>query len=823
MKKLSLLFMLMLLPLVSSVADPVKIGDNFYNLNSSTQEAEVTNSAGGEPVEFGSYYGSVSIPNSVRTNGVSYKVTSIGDYAFVNCTGVTDVRIRSGVTSIGKYAFYNCSRLTSVTIPSSVTSIEECAFINCTSLPSITIPDGVTSIAESAFQGCSGLTSVTMGNNVTTIEKGAFFNCSGLESITIPNSVTSIGSYAFAACSGLTAISLPYVVSMGEAAFQNCTGLQWFTIPWAVTSIEDNTFQGCTGLTYVGIHDRVTSIGSNAFSGCSSLESVTIPNSVTSIGDEAFYNCSALTSVISLITKPFAINKNVFAGKDYSFTSATLYVYMELKWEYMSISGWKEFQNIEAYRPNIDGIYYYMFLGLKEATVTNRTGDSSGGGSYSGSVSIPNTITFDGVEYTVTSIGDDAFYNCTDLTSVNMGNSVKTIGEDAFYHCSKLETITIPDGVSSIGEYAFGECTSLSSITIPDGVTSIGVGTFYNCTGLSSITIPDGVTSIGVGAFDNCTGLTSVNMGNSVKTIGEDAFGGCSKLTSITIPGSVTRIGSIAFADCTSLSVVTSLITEPFEIDEDVFDSPVYASATLNVPKGTKSKYEATATWNLFQKIVEIGEGRRGDVNGDNAVDVADIATIIDVMAGKAPEYKDKADVNKDNTVDVADIAIVIDIMAGKDTDTPEEQAYTACPDANHPHWTDLGLPSGTQWRCCNQGASSPEDYGSYYTFDEAQAYNPPSLDQIKELLGNTTSEWTTENGVKGRRFTGTNGRSLFIPAAGYLWAGTVSGDGVDGDYWSSTPDDDHEAYDLRINYVSARWDYDDRRNGQSVRPVRKN
>ena len=143
-----------------------------------------------------------------------------------------------------------------------------------------------------------------------------------------------------------------------------------------------------------------------------------------------------------------------------------------------------------------------------------------------------------------------------------------------------------------------------------------------------------------------------------------------------------------------------------------------------------------------------------------------------------------------------------------------------SCPDANHPHWIDLGLPSGTQWRCCNEGANTPEGYGGYYTF--GQVASAPSLDQIKELLNNTTSVWTTQNGVNGRKFTGPNGGSVFLPAAGGVWDGQLGYVGTDGGYWSSAPDDESNACSLNFNSGSASWlDYWFRLYGFTVRPVR--
>ena len=170
---------------------------------------------------------------------------------------------------------------------------------------------------------------------------------------------------------------------------------------------------------------------------------------------------------------------------------------------------------------------------------------------------VKSSIYYDGTLYTVTSIGYDAFQDCTSLTSITIPNSVTSIGSCAFWDCTSLTSITIPNSVTSISENTFCGCTSLTSITIPNSVVRLGFGAFQSCTSLTSITIPNSVTSIGSYAFRNCTSLTSITIPNSVTSIGSYAFQSCTSLTSITIPNSVTSISENTFCGCTSLNSIT--------------------------------------------------------------------------------------------------------------------------------------------------------------------------------------------------------------------------------------------------------------------------
>ena len=149
------------------------------------------------------------------------------------------------------------------------------------------------------------------------------------------------------------------------------------------------------------------------------------------------------------------------------------------------------------------------------------------------------------------------FSGCSNLTSINIPETVTSIGKSVFYECSSLTSITIPNSVTSIGDYAFYKCMNLTSINVPQSVTSIGNEAFYGCSSLTSITLPNSVTSIGTNAFLGCMNLTSINVPQSVTSIKKNTFYGCSSLTSITIPSSVTSIGESAFYNCRDLSTIT--------------------------------------------------------------------------------------------------------------------------------------------------------------------------------------------------------------------------------------------------------------------------
>ena len=549
----------------------------------------------------------VVIPSTVVNNGTTYTVTSIGEWAFSGCSGLTAIQIPSSVTSIGDYAFSDCSSLTTVEIPNSVTSIGSHAFSGCSSLTTVEIPNSVTSIGSHAFSGCSSLTTVEIPNSVTSIGSYAFSGCSSLTSVEIPSSVISIGNGAFYGCSGLNQLILEdgeEVLVISYNTFNDCPittlylgrnvndyvnfksffkSLETLTIGSSITSIGSSAFSGCSGLTAVEIPSSVTSIGDYAFYGCSSLTSVEIPSSVTSIGEWAFYGCSGLTAI--------QIPSSVTSIGDYAFSDCSSLTTVEI--------------------PNsVTSIGSYAFSGCSGLTA----------------VEIPSSVT---------SIGDHAFYGCDRLHSVTIGAGVLYIGSVAFSTPEKVIWLcnTPPEGygnaegsvnyvantsynglrnvkvypylsslfevggikyvpvspsertceaidcaydttsvvrigrtvnyqgvemtVENIRPYVCYDNDHMKALHLDGYVGDVGDYAFYDCDSLAGIIIPNTVDSLGASCFEGCTALTQAILGDSITEIPGSCFRDCSALPKITIPAAVKRIYNNVFEGCTSLANVT--------------------------------------------------------------------------------------------------------------------------------------------------------------------------------------------------------------------------------------------------------------------------
>ena len=248
----------------------------------------------------------------------------------------------------------------------------------------------------------------------------------------------------------------------------------------------------------------------------------------------------------------------------------------------------------------IDGIYYNLVTKANQAEVTSHPTR------YTGNVDIPETVSYEGVEYRVTSIAPYAFSSCSGLTSITIPNSVTSIGYAAFLSCKSLTSITIPNSIARIEGSVFAGCSSLTSVTIPNSVRTIDTYAFEFCSSLASITLPNSVTYIGAGTFEGCSSLTSITIPNGVRHIFGETFRDCSSLASVTIGTGMKSIIEGSFARCPELKDVYCLAEKVPNTSSNAFEGSYIEYATLHVPDGSVNLYSNAEPWKNFKKIVAL-------------------------------------------------------------------------------------------------------------------------------------------------------------------------------------------------------------------------
>ena len=533
------------------------------------------------------------------------------DYAYSPCapwygyrTRITAVVAEAGVTSIGSFAFNDCSHITTATLPAELTAVGNYAFDSCTGLTdvvyngriadwkNITIALHNDPLLNAAIHYMPGHAhELTKVNAVVSCTEtgvaehyvcdicGALFaDAEGTEPATGASLTTpAVGhdltlTEAVAAGHTTPGSNAYYTCARCGKLFKDAEGKQETTLEAEVVPAEGHTmvkteavaptyfapgnneyytcsvcgkvYKDAEGLTETTVADETLATLSSAASGKFGRDdclnwvltedgtltisgSGSMPNYSTSSVAPWYRNRAKITAAV--------VKSGVTNIGDYAFYACLKLAAIDLP-EGLTSIGQNAFQDCAKLKSveipkGVTRIDYGTFYGCSSLT----------------SVSIPDGVT---------SIDGNAFYGCSSLTSVSIPDGVTSIGNAAFSGCSSLTSVSIPEGVTSIDDSAFSGCSSLTSVSIPEGVTSIGVATFSGCSSLTSVSIPESVTSIDGYAFSGCSGLTSVDIPESVTSMGWQVFSGCSSLTSANIPEGMSSIPALAFNACSSLSNV---------------------------------------------------------------------------------------------------------------------------------------------------------------------------------------------------------------------------------------------------------------------------
>ena len=509
-----------------------------------------------------------NIPSAVEFEGNRYLVIKINGYAFADNTNLTSVTLPDGLVEIGNYAFITCKNLESVTLPESLTTFGYNAFGSCKSLKAVKIPSGVTTIPDRCFYGCSSL-----------------------ESVIIPEGVTAIGICAFAICN-LNALTLPESLEkIGVSAFNGNSLLKSVNIPAKVKTIDESAFSYC-GLTDLVIQEGVQVIGRDAFSN-NSLENLTLPSTITMIDDGVFSHNNNLRTITCNAVTPPMLGYNEFY---YSATSSVKVPLQSIA-AYRQADGWKNISEYYGGEEIIDGVTYRIddkgaYVQAVDKTVSE--------------VSLAENVAFEGAQYPLYKIADNAFAGNGSITLVTVPATVETIGSNAFdgvtYPIIKIKATTPPvlasklpmlsaivppasvkaykaanywKDMTIIGEGKNDiEVTTSATVDLteaimtqakitPASVTSIKVhgpltnddiinALNTNMRSCYAIDLSDAeIEALPDGAFDGKIGLLEISLPAGLKAIGNNAFRGCFALRNeVTIPAGVQTIGSYAFSGC---------------------------------------------------------------------------------------------------------------------------------------------------------------------------------------------------------------------------------------------------------------------------------
>jgi len=496
--KLLYLFIPLLLILLTCAATPVSAADTSGTLTS------------GHTWTFEAASGTLTVSG----NGAlpDFKLSDSGSPWSALRNNIKTVIVKNGVTQLGYANFYAMPNLTHVELPGTLVSIADAAFFKSTQLQTINIPYGVLVIGESVFK-----------------------NCTQLKSITLPDSVIAIGKYCFEECHKLASVTLSKSLTVIPfSAFKDCWALKSITLHEGLKTLEDRAFINCIALTAITIPQSVSTIGNYAFGSCYKLREATFLGA-PSLGVGIFESNNLILELLR-----FCGDMPVFGNK------ALLDVDAECHYPQNNPT-WKTAQ-LQSY----GGTPYWIASADPAQVKLPAYGDAKTGicGPNATWTLVSGTLTISG-----SGIANNARWlrYAQEIKTVIVEDGITGFDNDAFYGCTNLTSVTLPDSVTALGG-GFHECTSLVSITLPKNLTALYPFTFGNCTSLKEIVIPDSITKIWDRVFFGCEQLKKVTLPKNLTEIGDSAFASCYALKEMHFPATLTRIGDYAFVNCTSLT-----------------------------------------------------------------------------------------------------------------------------------------------------------------------------------------------------------------------------------------------------------------------------
>ena len=516
-------------------------------------------------------------------------ITTLGNYAFADCTALETFAIGEEITSVGTGCFENCSVLTDVKIPNNVKFIGANAFYGCASLKKVIIPDSVTEIGNRAFMGCSNLETVVLGDGLTIIRGAAFANCTGLLDITLGKNIVFIESCAFTDCPATKIIIPASMKDIAPDAFTNCTMLREVYFEGAMPVLKKNSFSEGATFFYIPGQTNWPPHGNPVKNEWNGFRVMFWKEMCAARIDEIHYGTLAdaidavmengTVTVLKPNTEKIEVSKTLtlvleneatidlenclIPGPNYQIDKIDDGVYnvwtRVLEWGYCGDED--EGKNLKwfVYRDGymiIEGKGTMKAYDREVAPWVKKYGDLILTVELSEQQTNVGARAFDGSEKllgvnipdSVVSIDAYAFADCKALEKITGYNNVATIGKGAFTGCDALRVFLCDPALKTIGEEAFADCDVLEELVLNEGLSTIGRKAFMDCASLHQITIPETVTEIGAYAFLDCAGLESVTFNGIVKKLTHNAFDGCDKLTAVYFESDApAEIGDAAF------------------------------------------------------------------------------------------------------------------------------------------------------------------------------------------------------------------------------------------------------------------------------------